>query len=99
MAYWYNKVNIDRRLLLKSLAVLQIFVAVSNLLTRVGTVDKVCCSTSCNHTPLTCVAPLQLASTASGTMHLVLYTSPRAHWHCTVTVVDVIGIGTTQNAI
>ena len=41
VAYWYNKVNVDRLLLVKSLAILQIFVAITNLLTKIGTVDKV----------------------------------------------------------
>ena len=41
MGYWYNKINVDRMLLLKTIAVLQIFVAVTNLVTRAGTIDKV----------------------------------------------------------
>ena len=41
VAYWYNKLTVDRMLLLKALAALQIFVSVINLVTRVGTLDRV----------------------------------------------------------
>ena len=41
VAYWYNKLTVDRMLLLKALAALQIFVSVTNLITRVGTLDRV----------------------------------------------------------
>ncbi|KAK9813625.1 hypothetical protein WJX73_000654 [Symbiochloris irregularis] len=41
VAYWYNKLTVDRMLLLKTLAYLQIFVSVTNLITRYGTLDRV----------------------------------------------------------
>ena len=48
VAYWYEKITVDRLLLLKTLAVLQIFVSVTNLVTRVGTLDKVwTCTHAC----------------------------------------------------
>lgn len=51
VAYWYNKITVDRMLLIKSLAVLQIFVSVINLLTRIGTLDRV---SSDFHSEVTC---------------------------------------------
>lgn len=40
-AYWFNKIQVDRLLLIKALAGVQLFTALVNLITRIGTLDKV----------------------------------------------------------